>query len=369
MSFRNLLLNLHLWAALLASAFLLILGLTGGLLVYERDIDHALNKRLFDVRPATQPLPLGKLFSGLEIAHPGYHVTDMAFSREPDIAYQMYLNPGGDAEGFVVTVNQYNGRELGNASAANQFMNLVNGFHTHLLVETRREAGKIIVGVASVLLLFLSCSGLVLWWRRKLFVVNWSAAPRRVNFDLHNMLGVLCSLFLFCFSLTGIALTWEESTSKFVNRVTGSAGMPLTPELVEATPGAAPLGVDQILAAAQAALPGAEPDSLSLHPGESVDVRMKFPEDRSPVGRSRVWLDPYTGRVLNVWSTRTAPIGFKINRMWIREIHTGDIFGWPTRMLACIVSLVLPVLTTTGTVIWWHRSRRLLATNADSASP
>jgi uncharacterized iron-regulated membrane protein len=228
LSFRNLVLTLHLWAGLLASAFLLVLGLTGSLLVYERGIDHALNRRLLDVQPGTPPLPLGKLFSGLENAHPGYHVTDMAFSREPDIAYQMYLNPGGDAEGFVMTVNQYNGRELGNASTANQFLNFVDGFHTHLLMETHRQTGKLIVGAASILLLFLSCSGPVLWWRRKLFVVNWSAAPRRVNFDLHNMLGAFCSLFLFCFSLTGIALTWEDNSSKFVNRITRSNKMPIT---------------------------------------------------------------------------------------------------------------------------------------------
>ena len=138
-------LTLHLCAGLLASAFLLVLGLTGCLLVWERDIDHALNRRLYQVQPAAQPLPLGKLFSGLEKAHPGYHVTDMAFSREPDIAYQMYLNPDGGAEGFVVTINQYNGRELGNAGAANQFMNFANGLHTHLLMETHRETGNLIV--------------------------------------------------------------------------------------------------------------------------------------------------------------------------------------------------------------------------------
>jgi uncharacterized iron-regulated membrane protein len=137
----------------------------------------------------------------------------------------------------------------------------------------------------------------------------------------------------------------------------------------EPSSGAAPMGIDQVLVAARATLPGAEIDSLSAHPGEPVDVRMKFPEDRTPVGRSRVWLDPYTGTVLNVWSTRSAPMGYKINRMWIREIHSGDIFGWPTRMLACIVSLILPVLTITGTLIWWQRGRRLVARNSERASP
>jgi uncharacterized iron-regulated membrane protein len=281
----------------------------------------------------------------------------------------MYLNPGGDAEGFVVTINQYDGRELGNASDANQFMNFVSGLHTHLLMETHRETGKLIVGVASTFLLFLSCSGPLLWWRRKTFAVKWSDAPKRVNFDLHNVLGAFCSIFLFCFSLTGIALTWDESTSKFVNWVTHSDAMPATPEMTAPSAGAAPMGIDQVLVAARTALPGAVIDSLSVHPGEPVDVRMKFPEDRTPVGRSRVCLDPYTGKVLNVWSTRAAPLGFKINRVWIREIHSGDIFGWPTRILACIVSLILPILTITGTLIWWQRGKRFVASNFETASP
>lgn len=365
MSLRKLVLTLHLWAGLLAGAFLLILGLTGSLLVYERAIDHALNRQLIIVKPGGQPLSVGKLFLSLEKAYSGYHVTDMAFSREPDVAYQMYLNPGGDAEGFVVMINQYTGQELGNASNANQFMNFISGLHTHLLLEAHRETGKLIVGSASILLLALSCSGPVLWWRRKLFLLNWSAGTKRLNFDLHNALGVFCSVFLFLFAVTGIALTWDETASKVVNRLTHSDPMPSPPELPPLSPGAALFEVDQTLAAARAALPDAEIDSFSMHPGEPVDVRMKFPEDRTPVGRSRVWLDPYAGKVLRVWSTRTAPVGFKINRMWIREIHSGDILGGPTRIMACVLSLLLPLLTITGILIWWHRSRRLVPTSAE----
>ena len=92
---------------------------------------------------------------------------------------------------------------------------------------------------------------------------------------------------------------------------------------------------------------------------------MKFPEDRTPIGRSRVLLDPYTGNVLSAVSTRSAPLAFKISRMWIREIHTGDIFGWPTRLLACVMSLILPIMTITGSLIWWNRNRKLLPANTD----
>jgi len=64
-------------------------------------------------------------------------------------------------------------------------------------------------------------------------------------------------------------------------------------------------------------------------------------------------------------STRTAPLAFKISRLWIREIHTGDILGGPTRFLACVMSLILPIMTITGTSIWWNRSRKLLPANTD----
>jgi uncharacterized iron-regulated membrane protein len=365
---RRLLLFLHLWAALLASVFLLVLGVTGSFMVYEREIDHALNARLVTVQPTARLLPLGELFALLEKAHPGYKVTDMAFSRQPDIAYQMYLNPGDDNEGFVVTVDQYRGKELGDARTANQFMDSIHEFHTYLSMEKHRDAARWVLGVASVFLLFLSCSGVVLWWRRKLFSINWSSSGKRINFDVHNVLGVFCSSFLFCFSLTGIALTWDSAVSDLVNRLTHSGSMPRSPRLATTAEGATPLSPDAIIAAARAALPGAEIDSLSIHPGEPVDLRMKFPEDHTPVGRSRVAVDPYTGNVLSVWSTRTAPVGFKINQMWIREIHTGDIFGWPTRILACLVSLALPILTITGTLIWWNRSRKLLPTNEEETS-
>ena len=366
MSFRRVLLFCHLWAALIASVFLLLLGVTGSFIAYEREIDHLVNRRLIEVQPNGQPLALGELFAGLEKAHPGFRVTEILFSQRPDSAYEVYLDPGGEVEGSVVTVDQYTGRVLGDARTASRFVNSVHQFHTHLLMDKHREAAKLIVGIASIFLLFLSCSGIILWWRRKLFTINWGGRGKRINFDLHNVLGIFCSLFLFCFALTGIALTWDGAVNNLISKVMPSGDMPKRPRLPAPPDGTIALGPDAILAAARAVLPGAEIDSLSIHPGAPVDLRMKFPEDRTPIGRSRVWLDPYTGKALSVWSTRTAPVGFKLSRMWIREIHTGDIGGWPTQLLACVVSLALPILTITGTLIWWNRSRKLVPAKAEA---
>lgn len=57
MTFPRILLVLHLWAALLASVFLLLLGATGSFMVYEREIDHVLNHRLVASDPHRRSSP------------------------------------------------------------------------------------------------------------------------------------------------------------------------------------------------------------------------------------------------------------------------------------------------------------------------
>jgi uncharacterized iron-regulated membrane protein len=88
-------------------------------------------------------------------------------------------------------------------------------------------------------------------------------------------------------------------------------------------------------------------------------MSLKFPEDRTPNGRSILLMDPCTGRVLFTLSTRLAPVSYKYPREWNREIHTGDILGWPTRTLAFLFSLTLAAMAVTGPAVWLMRRRRV----------
>jgi uncharacterized iron-regulated membrane protein len=116
------------------------------------------------------------------------------------------------------------------------------------------------------------------------------------------------------------------------------------------------LDPDTMLAIAKRAEPGATPTFISL--GDApVRIAMKVPEDHTPAGRTNLFIDPFTGKVVYRLSSRTGPLGFRIVKLWNREIHTGDIGGLPTRILACLISLALPVMTVTGPLIWWYRRR------------
>lgn len=164
----------------------------------------------------------------------------------------MYLDPGSDAEGLVMTVDPYRGKELGDARTANRFVNSVHQFHTHLLMDKHRDAAKLVLGVASLFLLFLSCSGIILWWPRRLFRINWRGGGKRVIFDLHNVLGILSSLFLFCFALTGTAMTWEGPVNNQLNRVFHSGTQAERRRMSPPPDGAVALNPDVIIAAAHA---------------------------------------------------------------------------------------------------------------------
>ena len=92
--------------------------------------------------------------------------------------------------------------------------------------------------------------------------------------------------------------------------------------------------MDQAIAIAEHALPGALASNVGIPNGPKAVFRIlkKFPEDRTPAGRSRVYVDQFSGKVLLVENTRTAPLGTRILNLK-RSAHTGDIFGAPTQAL------------------------------------
>jgi uncharacterized iron-regulated membrane protein len=191
-----------------------------------------------------------------------------------------------------------------------------------------------------------------------------------VNYDAHHSVGFLGLLPWVVLGLTGAAISYEGVVRPALYRVTRSEPAPPPKPKSAVARGDAkgakgakpppPLPPDGALFfASQSALPGAKVTILSFPQGREGTylAYMKFPEDHTPAGRSRVWLDQYNGKVLAVENARTAPAG---TRLWNlnRPIHTGDIWGWPTRLLACLASFVLAVQSVSGVWMWLSRRRK-----------
>ena len=346
-------LKAHLYVGLTIGLVLLVIALSGAALVFEDSIDRALHPALSYVTPGDHPLPLQELVARVKAARPSAQRGGISFPENPDQALQVSARTKQAA--VSVYVNPYTGQVLGDRSAAEREASLARRIH---ILHTRLFGGQIgewIVGAITALTLFMAITGLILWWPRKIFGVLKGASWRRINFDLHNVFGLYASAVFLFIALTGMMIAFEEITDPMISRLNATP-VPPPPKQSTVVAGSTPMSVDRLADAAHAALPGAFLKNLSIpNGGKGVIVAgMKYPEDRTPGGRSRVFLDQYSAAPLVVFNTRTAPLGTRILNLK-RSAHTGDIFGAPTRWLYFLTCLMLAGQIVTGFFIWWRR--------------
>lgn len=264
----------------------------------------------------------------MKAAHPGAQLGSVTFPERPTDALPISANakPQGP---FTIAVNQYTGQELGVRTAAPREAGLARQIH---LLHTRLFAGQIgewTVGTITFLTLFMAIAGMVLWWPRKIFTVMMSASGRRINFDLHNVFGFYASAVFFFIALTGMMIAFEQWTDPLFRRL-DEVPVPALARESTVVPGAPSMSLGALTQAAEAALPGAFLRGITIPNGGKgvVTAMMKYPEDRTPGGRSRVALDQYSGQALTVLNTRA---------------------------LYCITCLMLAGQVVTGVFIWWKR--------------
>jgi len=152
---------------------------------------------------------------------------------------------------------------------------------------------------------------------------------------------------------------FEGMTTRLFYKMTDSQPTPRPNPRVPAVPGAVPIGPDSALALARAALPGTTPFQLNVPgPTEAYVIRARYPEDRTPGGRSMVVLNPYSGKVLFAEGSRGAPAGARLVIL-NRAIHTGDVWGIPGKLLVSLASLAALAQVFTGLTMWLKRRQRV----------
>jgi uncharacterized iron-regulated membrane protein len=344
---HDVLLKLHRWAGLIAGIAIFVVAISGCVLIFEFDIDRAVYASVLKVTPGRERVPLEQVLQNVRAAYPSDTPTSLSFPLKPNHALTVGV------KSLSVGVDPYTGRVLGKINRWEGFARWVHLLHVRLFAG---RPGEIVVGAFTVVALLMAISGVYLWWPRQIWTVKGKARSwRRLNFDLHNVLGWYSAVLLVFMTVSGLMIAFEGQLDPLVLKLNGRAVSPKPAEIASTViPGAAPISLDEAYRAAQAAVPDAVITSTNLPaPGKAVyRMSVKFPEDRTPSGRSRVAIDQYSGAVLDVVSTRNQPLGTTILNLK-RSIHTGDVFGWPSQALAFLVSLALAGQVVTGFLIWW----------------
>lgn len=347
MTFRKIILWLHRWVGLVAGGVILVLAGTGALMVWEHELDAALNPQLLRATPNTSRVSLDTLVARFREQHPreGRAIGGIKLPDHPGDTLRMLA--GG---GRMFSFDPATGEQLGSRPAREGFMRRVTELHLKLMLGS---TGAWMVGLATALTLGLAVSGLWLWWPLRIVWFNGRLAFRRFNFELHSIAGLYSSVFLLIVAFTGVTMSFASTFDPWIRQVTGNAPPP-RPPWVEPQPDAPRIALDDVVRLAEAALPGATVVSFSppFNPRGTFRVQLRFPEDHTPGGRSIVHVHPFTGEALQVHGTR----GIGAGNWYIHfshSLHTGELWGLPTQLLALFVCLALLAQIISGVILWW----------------
>jgi uncharacterized iron-regulated membrane protein len=218
-----------------------------------------------------------------------------------------------------------------------------------------------------VLLYFIICiTGLIIWWpkQKKFFkqavkinfkTKNW----KRLNWDLHSVLGFYSLLVLIVISLTGIfwVFNWAKSFTAFAtNSKETNTKTPFNKG--DSTLAAYPM--EAAYKQAQAMHPGAVETFISRPLNSKQPIRVLFRYPYAVVRKQNtLFFDKYTGKLLRQDLYKNYTAYDKVMRSNF-DFHTGRIrvLGIGSKILYFLASLFAASLPITGFLIWWGRNKK-----------
>lgn len=341
MTFRGLLMWVHLILGLTGAAFLAVVAMTGVYITFQGPLERRLN-----------PIPPVAIFSGSADVMAIVSAVEARFAprRVADVEVRsngkasivrlrdrttVFVNPG---DATIIGSRPARVASLENLTA------VMRRLHTSLLMGPK---GRALVTFATAEALLLVLTGLWLWWRKKHWQFRaWRGSVFRVSWDLHNATGVWFFLPLLAMVTTGLLLAMPAPIYRL-------AGEPPTPwpgaprSGTKGTAAAAPVALSRVLSLADSVVPG-EP-TLTL-------VVPSAPGGAFAVGKPRqtVFVDQFSGAVIEVRPNRAPSAGDEASEA-VERLHTGEMLGIPGRALMTLGSLMLAVMTITGAVLGWKR--------------
>jgi uncharacterized iron-regulated membrane protein len=257
-----------------------------------------------------------------------------------------------------VFLNPYTAEVLGSkVNDPGTPLRLVERFHSNLFLA---RTGRLMNGFGALALLLLALTGIIIWWPGRRLVgqrltIKFSANWKRINFDFHHAVGFWCLLGFILLCITGAWFTWPQF---FRDSVT-NLGYKVTPPqrvVVERPAGADKLPLSELIAAAEAAVPGPPVSRVNMPSGATEPVRLNKAGEGEPFFRTAttVVMNPYTKQVLRVESLASKAPGDRI-LSWMAPLHIGNFGGMPIKIVWFILGLTMPALFISGFLMWWHR--------------
>ena len=371
---------LHLWLGLISGIIVLIVCLTGCIWVFNEEITGLLEpetKVAWQDKPVVKPSELMRIAAKL---YPEKVPSYANYQQGRAINLNLRAANAGPRDrrtgNTILKVNPYTGEVISTEEhkpgESDFFRFILNG---HRFLWMPYEIGRPIVNYGTMIFVVLLITGLIWWYpkkwnkstRDKSFKIKWGASFKRVNLDLHNVLGFYALLFLAAIALTGMVygIKWYSEGMYWVT----SGG-----DKLEAYKR---LDSDSTLKgksyAPEKAMDMAWNQVIARHP-KSMGFYYSFADTAEAKAAINITVYPNKGQFYNsqgytfdqhslkelkrqdAYSVEYAQASFgqKLRKMNY-DIHVGSILGFPGKVMAFLASLIGASLPITGFLVWYGR--------------
>ena len=369
---------LHLWLGLVSGIVVFIVSITGCFYAFQQEIKDALEPWRFVEVQEKSFVPPSQLLDTAMAYMPGSKPTGLTYSnREGAAAVGFSSFEEGERHFTAIFLNPYTGeflqkqQSLGNGEF-DFFRFIIDG---HRALWLPYEIGRPTVGVCTLIFLVLLVTGIVMWWPKrwnkanidKSFKIRWNGSFKRVNYDLHNVLGFYILLLAFALAVTGLvwSFKWFEDGLYYVT--SGGQEKPGHHHPHSDVSKAGLLANNTVSALDQAWYKtlAVEPNVQGMYmtpileeKDDAIEI-IAYQDHGSWYNRNEYYYDQYTLKLFRVQGDRYAEAGFADQLSMLNyDIHIGAVWGLPGKILAFCISLICASLPITGFLVWWNKKKK-----------
>ncbi|WP_221797745.1 PepSY-associated TM helix domain-containing protein [Oceanobacter mangrovi] len=382
---RHTLVVVHRWAGLCLAPFVLLTALTGAVLAFYHELDHALNPQLMTVTPAAQQLTaVEQLAIARDYAnHHGGSITRLPLDSTPGQSTLFYVK--GTDQFDQLFVDPYSGQILGqrtHGKLSESWRNLPGFIYLlHRKLAIAGTTGATILGIVA-LVWTIDCFAALwiaapprskrpgrkpLWqrWQRALTIRN-SGKKLSYRFDWHRAGGLWIWLLLLMFAWSSVGLNLKPVYEAVMVPLFGYQNpnhhLPASDHQRDSS-----LDLDFAAALTQARLlvAAVEQDyQVDIRAEGTLDYnrnrgtyRYRVNSDRDLAddqSKTQIFFDSRSGERLLVTFPSGQYAGNTITR-WIYALHMGQVFGIAWQLVLLLSGLLTSWLVYTGVYLWWQR--------------
>lgn len=364
MNFKKTILFIHRWLGFISGLVVFIVSITGCIFCFQDEIQDAIHSyRKVEVQQKQYLSP--SELKAIALRDRPKSTVNYTYYYGKDRPAVVIANLG-KAGLIYIYINPYNGKILHAENPQSNFFIVVEYIHLYLLLPPK--IGTMVVGVSVIIFVVLMITGIVLWWpkrksdRKRSFNIKWNGRWRRVNYDLHNVLGFYATSIAIILAVTGLSIAFDWVNNGIYNAANLGKKYPsekIIPQSDTVTAISANFApIDLAFREAQRKSPTAQM-FLIYDPStraESIGVTA-YAKSLHFYKSDFYYFDKYSGKFLGSLPHALKSPGMKMNAMNY-DIHVGQILGLSGKIIAFLISLICASLPITGFIVWLGKKKK-----------